>query len=494
MGLFDQDVDPDEGVTLASPFDAPIAAPQMPPMMGRPMPPPPQAPTPPQAPGPPGNLQRIISSALLGLAAGLGPRHGGAGVANGIAVGQHDNDVARQQQFQNQQTIYQNQIREQAVIAEEQRRAQVEADRRQQAFAQALNTIRNEVKTIPDKATYDERIENYANILKASGYRIDANWLRQTVRYVAPTAKEKARKALTEFYANPMVKEQIKSNPDAAMRGTMKIDLNDDGVDELVSLQEVHDAAGWSLLTDHEGAPLGMAPSADGPMTNQKVKELYEKFKAENGRYPNPGAERVAILKEAETKEKDPLTEELKAQRLADMKNKPPKPSRDPKVQARVDRLSRQFESLPVVKRTQMMSEAVSFAQGLDPNTKNPADDQALIYSFAKAMDPDSVVREGEYATVQKYAQSWADSFGFNAARIFSNTAFLTPQARKNMKTTIAAKFSAGKKQYDAVRKSYVDRINAGTGAGDGEDELTDYGAAFPQDAKATAADKLNRR
>ena len=33
-------------------------------------------------------------------------------------------------------------------------------------------------------------------------------------------------------------------------------------------------------------------------------------------------------------------------------------------------------------------------------------DDQALIYTFAKVMDPNSVVRESEYQTVQDYSQS----------------------------------------------------------------------------------------
>lgn len=154
-----------------------------------------------------------------------------------------------------------------------------------------------------------------------------------------------------------------------------------------------------------------------------------------------------------------------------------------PQVQRRIDQKARAFDSLPIVKKTQTMAEAVSFADGLDPKTTNPADDQALIYAFAKAMDPESVVREGEYATVQKYAQSWAQSFGFNTARIFTNTTFLTPEARANMKRTIKARYQAGKTQYDNVRKEYVSQVNRITGADDGDDWLTDYGAAFPTDA-----------
>ncbi len=141
---------------------------------------------------------------------------------------------------------------------------------------------------------------------------------------------------------------------------------------------------------------------------------------------------------------------------------------------------ARTFETLPVVKNTQKISEAVAFVNGLNLNTKNPADDQALIYAFAKAMDPDSVVREGEYATVQKYSQSWLESFGFNAQRVLSNSEFLTPQARTNLKKTILARFNAARGQYDAVRQSYVTKVNKITGQQDGEEWLTDYGAAFP--------------
>ena len=35
-------------------------------------------------------------------------------------------------------------------------------------------------------------------------------------------------------------------------------------------------------------------------------------------------------------------------------------------------------------------------------------------------MDPDSVVREGEYATVQKYSQTWGQKFGMDVNRILN--------------------------------------------------------------------------
>lgn len=174
------------------------------------------------------------------------------------------------------------------------------------------------------------------------------------------------------------------------------------------------------------------------------------------------------------------LNRQIAEMRLENMRTAKDTTGLPPRVQRQVDAQAKGFDTQPVTKRVQIMAEAVSFVSALDPNSKNPADDQALIYAFAKAMDPDSVVREGEYATVQKYAQSWVESFGFNALRVLQNREFLTPQARANLKSTITARFAAAKQQYDNVRREYGRRINRLTGQVDGEDYLIDYGAAFP--------------
>lgn len=155
---------------------------------------------------------------------------------------------------------------------------------------------------------------------------------------------------------------------------------------------------------------------------------------------------------------------------------------RPPAQQRRIDAIVKGFDAQPITKRTTIMSEGVGIAQSLKDDTTNPADDQALIYAFAKVMDPESVVRESEYETVRKYGQSLAERFGFNAQRVFSNTAFLTPEARKNMKQTLMTKFGVEQRAYDNLRKEYgrkIDRITKQSGTG--VDELTDFGAAFPQ-------------
>jgi hypothetical protein len=138
-----------------------------------------------------------------------------------------------------------------------------------------------------------------------------------------------------------------------------------------------------------------------------------------------------------------------------------------------------QFKNEAAVKRYQIVAEGQAFMDGIDNNTTNPADQQGIIYAFAKIMDPESVVREGEYNTIQKYAQSWADTFGFKASRIFSNTPFLTSDAIKNMKATINSKVSSSEKAYKNIYGEYVRQINNITGGTDGSDFLTDYSKGF---------------
>lgn len=112
--------------------------------------------------------------------------------------------------------------------------------------------------------------------------------------------------------------------------------------------------------------------------------------------------------------------------------------------------MANQFDSNPIVKNYAVIQEGANFAKMLKPTS---TDDIGLIYAFAKAMDPGSVVREGEYATVQKYAQSWAQQFGFKMERIFSNQPFLSQEARSNMVATIAKKEAAAKISYENLRK-----------------------------------------
>ena len=133
------------------------------------------------------------------------------------------------------------------------------------------------------------------------------------------------------------------------------------------------------------------------------------------------------------------------------------------------------FSTDPVVSNFSTIQEGYNFAKDISDTTKNPSDDQALIYAFAKVMDPGSVVREGEYATVQKYSQSWVNSFGKGVTQAINGTGFLSDTARANIKKTLKARYEASKSNYDNTTKNYTNSINSLTGRTDGKDFLTEY-------------------
>ena len=133
------------------------------------------------------------------------------------------------------------------------------------------------------------------------------------------------------------------------------------------------------------------------------------------------------------------------------------------------------FSSEPIVQNFATIQEGYNFASSLSDTTKNPADDQALIYSLAKALDPGSVVREGEYATAQKYAQSWIKAYGKGVEQALAGTGFLSEEARRNIKKTIEQKYNASKRSYDNLYTQYSSGINNLSGRSNGEEFLVDY-------------------
>ncbi len=159
-------------------------------------------------------------------------------------------------------------------------------------------------------------------------------------------------------------------------------------------------------------------------------------------------------------------------------------------INSTVNSIAGAFDNEPIVKNFNVLNEGYQFAKSIPNNTTNPADDQGLIYAFAKAMDPGSVVREGEYATVQKYAQSWIKSFGKGVQQAINGTGFLSEEARKNIKKTIETKYNSSKTNYDNVYKSYTKRIeDAKQGQGNA---LTDYSQAYNNQEQAPSGSKFD--
>jgi hypothetical protein len=142
----------------------------------------------------------------------------------------------------------------------------------------------------------------------------------------------------------------------------------------------------------------------------------------------------------------------------------------------RIDKIVNQFDNEQIVKDYNTVQTNLG---KLDSLGNTPTDDIARIYIFAKIMDPNSVVREGEYATVQSYATALMQKFWLNAKRVFNNSWFLTEEARKFLTTTLTNTAKSNNKQYDNVFKEYGRRIEKVTEvAGTGTEYLTDYSKA----------------
>lgn len=142
------------------------------------------------------------------------------------------------------------------------------------------------------------------------------------------------------------------------------------------------------------------------------------------------------------------------------------------------------FSTEPLVQNFATIQEGKNFASSIPDVTTNPADDQGLIYSLAKVLDPGSVVREGEYATAQKYSQSWVKAFGKGVTQAINGTGFLSEEARKNIKSTIESKYKASEKSYKNLQSSYTEGINKLTGRTNGSDFLIEY--AIPESNQNT--------
>ena len=351
-----------------------------------------------------------------------------------------------------------------------------------------------------DASQFDnvEEHQKYLQFAEQVGqaFGIQPGTLSQTIPFPKTkqaTAKRlAAQKRLTALESNAGYKDIIGTPQESGL----SVDMEDG---ERLTVAQLRERAGMALY-DPKGAQVvpTPAPKPEKVVNTTDYGDALARYAKKIGKpveeltFDDEVAAKKA-LGQADDRPTDPaiaglrresleLTNELKRSQIAN-KSTAGLPA---SAQRRVDTLARGFDQQAAVKRAGTMAEAVAFANGMSPTTTNPADDQALIYAFAKAMDPDSVVREGEYATVQKYAQSWAEKFGFDVKRVFTNTAFLTPQARANMKATVQQKFAATKTQYDNLRRSYAERINRITGAPDGAEYLTDYAGGFPSEEKPT--------
>ena len=150
-------------------------------------------------------------------------------------------------------------------------------------------------------------------------------------------------------------------------------------------------------------------------------------------------------------------------------------------INSTINQIAGSFDNEQIVKDYNSILAQVNFVKTAGTT---PTDDISRVYAFAKVMDPTSVVREGEYKTVQDYSQALLQQFGLRAERVFTNTGFLTPEARTFLQNTLQRRLTTSQQQYDNLRTSYQQRISDAQSGG--YNSLTNYGGAFPADSPET--------
>ena len=404
-------------------------------------------------------------AALIPIAMAKGGRAGVAGLIQGYQQG-----LARKQQMaQQQQSLGFNQQRAMAQDAMAERRLgmdeQTLALRQQQMAAEQQERQRAQfLEQAAALGAIDQSPE--AAMQALSGLAPQASALG-----VPQVALE------SQFAVTPSAREmrQLRgavARVDAEMKGKADQDSIEDMTINLPTGKQVKVRDARAILSGATGAPKP-APSSVG---NSDFSRSLARYAAKIGKKPE---DLTFDEEQAARKAIEAVTPPRVQQYTGDL---------PPRTQARVNQLSDAFRKDPAVVRANTIAESLNFVRSLSDTTTNPGDDQALVYAFAKAMDPESVVREGEYATVQKYAQSWLSAFKFDAMRVLNESQFLTPQARQQLKATIATRFQASKTSYDNVRREYAKQIDRETKAGDGLDRLVDYAAMMPTATGSGAA------
>lgn len=470
------------------PAPPPMLAPELSPAQMS-MPGPPTMGPVPQLPAP---AHQSAGNQMLGLAALAASLFGGKNLAGAPAAGTMQS-FQRQDQFQAHQWQQQQALQHQAqqVYQQQQNEYTDRLQQRQAMLKSEMDKMQPFVAASTDQEDYNKRIAIATRHMQALGFKVSPEWMMQGTDWNPPDLSAQAQGIVDKFIKRyPFLANAPDS--DEAKRifaGPVKVTVK--GVGEVQKkVGEMFNLANW------QPTPAGMRPGMTKEaannfsglyLANKAAKEAQLKHPIDPGS-PDDMALRAETQAQLDKQEAQSAVVKGKAMQAAGLAGGVNGPGGDsgvlaglnPRIQQQANATAARFGQEPAVKTAQKVAEGFSFAKRLSDTTKNPADDQGLIYAFAKAMDPESVVREGEYATVQKYATSWMQSFGINVQRMFENKPFLTPEARRNLKATIASRYAASRQSYDNIAKEYANKIVKQTGRPDAAGLITDYAQGFP--------------
>ncbi len=436
------------------------------------------APAPPVLPMP-GQPQKRnpMDLAALALAAMLGPGKG-TGILQGVQQAKQQQQQERAYQDRQQADLYR---RQQEMYQWQQQQYEADATRRQNALESNVKALQSNLPTLKTKAAYDQTIDTFAAGLQQMGLRVDGNYLRSRVPYVAPDGTKSAVDAIERWKKNPQNEKLLKENPEQASIAKIPVDRDGDGVPEMLTLDEAMTLAGMPFTREENGkiawAPAGTTQAdkanADGIYADLLAKDQAEgkadtperriQLRAEAMRLagnatrapkdntPNPSdyewvlrnGKAVQIIKGSAQSGDQPYSATVAAGANG----------LTPNQSSQANKLADDFtrDSKDFISRAQSYNTILASAKDA-----SPAGDLALIFSYMKMLDPGSTVREGEFANAQNAAsvpdqiRNW-----YNRVRTGER---LNPNQRKDFVGRAKGIFDGAKRLQDGTVRTYRQR------------------------------------
>ena len=137
--------------------------------------------------------------------------------------------------------------------------------------------------------------------------------------------------------------------------------------------------------------------------------------------------------------------------------------------------LRKEWQGRPEFKEFQGVSNAFDTVTAL-AKSGNAADDMAMVFTFMKALDPSSSVKEGEYASARN--TTGVPGVIMNAYNQAKDGKLLNPEQRKEFVATAKRLFDTRKAQVDPIAKYYMGQAEK-LGIAP-EDVVASYGSAQP--------------
>lgn len=158
-----------------------------------------------------------------------------------------------------------------------------------------------------------------------------------------------------------------------------------------------------------------------------------------------------------------------------------------------VDKYDADFRSEPIVKEFNEAAGARFAFENVVKNGVKGVQDLQLVYNFMKSVDPESVVRESEFAMAAETGNIFAGKFTKFNEGYFGAGGFLPPEVQQSFMNAANSAWDGKQTQYYNVKEQFGEKINRQLGINNGSTYLTSYedGAPLPMASSIESA-KVN--